>query len=388
MRFALMMTRALMGVLLTAMLTGCLPKELGEVKAPPIVVTVAQPLTREVTDYNQFEGNIAAQSTVEIRARVNGHLVKVAFEDGTKVKAGQLLYEIDSRPYKASLDAALAQKASADADLDLAKKEYLRTANLLRTGASSKEELDVWTAKQLTATAAGKKAQAEIDRAKLDLEFTSIKAPMDGKIGKTLVNAGNLINVGQGDSLLTTLVSTNPMFAYFSIDERTYLDFLRRASREKEGKKELKELRIPVGLLLDGDTQPSHQGLLDFGDNKVNPTTGTILARATIPNDKNLLQPGMRARVRIASTDPYKALLVNEKILQSDQGIRYLFVVNDTGMVEKRDVKLGTVQENGTVVVAEGLKEGEWVVVSGIQRVRDGIKVEAKKHAVNTESKR
>lgn len=388
MQFAMMVTRGLMGILVAAIMTGCLPNGPGEAKAPPIVVTVAQPIAKEVTDYNQYEGNIAAQKTVEIRARVNGHLVKVAFEDGTRVKAGQLLYEIDSRPYKASLDAALAQKASADADLDLAKKEYLRTANLLRTGASSKEELDVWTAKQLTAIAAGKKAQAEIDRAKLDLEFTSIKAPMDGKIGKTLVDAGNLVNVGQGDSLLTTLVSTSPMFAYFSIDERTYLDFLRIGSREKEANRELKDLRIPVGLLLDGDATPSHHGFIDFGDNKVNPTTGTILARATIPNDKNLLQPGMRARLRIASTDPYKALLVQERILQSDQGIRYLYVVNEAGMVEKRDVKLGTVQEDGTVVVKEGLKEGDWVVVSGIQRVRDGIKVEAVKHAGNTESKR
>jgi RND family efflux transporter MFP subunit len=348
-------------------------------ETPPPPVTVSQPIVREVIDEDDYEGRIAAMDNVEIRARVKGHLTKVNFESGQMVKKGDLLYEIDPRPYQAALDAAKAMEKAAEAQLQYAKAEYGRTSSLIPSGAASRQELDVWTAKQAIAKGEQLKAQAALEEAQLDLDFTRIVAPIAGKISRTLVDVGNLVNAGGGETLLTTIVSVDPMYVYFDVDERALLRYRRdRSPTEKTPQPSLKELKIPVEVGLEGEQGYPHKGLIDFADNKVNPSTGTIQVRGILPNTKGILDAGLRARVRVPVSDPHKAVMITERAVGTDQGIRFVYIVNDQNVVERRDVKLDRVRD-GLQIVAEGLKPEDWVIVNGIQRVRDGAKVDPKR---------
>src|SRR5262249_14247435 len=239
---------------------------------PP--VSVSQPLIHEAIDHDDYEGRIAAVLTDEVRTRARGYLDKVSFQDGQMVKKGDLLFEIDPKPYQASLDAAEAQKAGAEAALELAQKEYARTARLVRSQAASREELDVWTGKQAVAKADRLKALALVEQAKLDLDYTKIVAPFAGKISRTQVSVGNLVNAGGGDTLLTTINSVEPMYVYFDVDERALLryrkDFSKGKADEGSTLPPIKELKIPVYVALEGEEGYSHKGVLDFADNRVN----------------------------------------------------------------------------------------------------------------------
>jgi multidrug efflux system membrane fusion protein len=372
-------------VVFNSMLFGC-DSTPPVVETPPPPVSVSQPLVRDIVDHDDYEGRIAAVETVEVRARVRGHLVKVNFQDGQiideqMVKDRYLLYEIDPSTYKAALDAAKAQLAVADAALELAKKEYARTAQLARTGAATREELDVWTAKQAAAGAERLKALAAVEQAELDLNFTKIVAPIPGKISRTQVTVGNLVNAGGGETLLTTITSLNPMYVYFDVDERALLRYrqhFRKGPKENGTEPPLKDLKIPVYVGLEGEEGYPQKGLIDFADNRVNPSTGTIQVRGVLPNDKRILDAGMRARVRIPVSDPHKLLTITERAVGNDQGRKFVYVVNAQNVAERRDVKLGRVSD-GLQVIAEGLKPEDWVVVNGIQRVRDGAKVEPRR---------
>lgn len=356
--------------------SGCNPPEPPVAETPPPPVSVSQPVTREVIDYDDYEGRIAAVETVEVRARVRGHVIKVNFTDGQLVKKGDMLFEIDPRTYKASLDAAAAQKAGADASLDLAKKEYDRASLLLRSRATSREEVDVWTGKQAVAKADQLKAQAAVEEAKLDLDFTKISAPIDGKTSRALVTVGNLVNAGSGESLLTTIASVEPMYVYFDVDERALAQYRRHYRKTKDGPEiSVKELKIPIQVGLEGEEGFPHKGVIDFTENKVNPSTGTIQVRGVLSNESRLLDAGMRARVRVPVSDPHKAMLITERAIGTDQGLRFVYVVNDKNIVERRDLKLDRLAE-GLQVVGEGLKPDDWVIVNGIQRVRDGATVD------------
>jgi RND family efflux transporter MFP subunit len=346
---------------------------------PPPPVTVSQPVVREITDFDDYEGRIAAVDTNEVRARVRGHLTKVNFQAGQIVKAGDLLYEIDPRPYQAVLDSAKAQEKSADASLALAKAEYNRTRQLVSQNAASRQDLDVWTAKQTVASADLLKAQAAVAEAQLDLDFTKITAPFSGKISRTQVDPGNLVNAGGGETLLTTIASVDPMYVYFDVDERALLRYRKDPRYAKPGTDEsrmpIKDLKIPVYVGLEGEEGYPHHGMIDFADNKVNPSTGTIQVRGVIPNPKGLLEAGMRARVRIPVSDPHKVLMVTERAVANDQGQKLLYLVNAQNVVERRDVKLGRVEDT-LQVIREGLSPEDWVIVNGIQRVREEMKVE------------
>jgi RND family efflux transporter MFP subunit len=331
-----------------------------------------------VIDQDDYEGRIAAVENVEIRARVRGHLTKVNFESGQMVKKGDLLYEIDPRPYQAAMDAAKAQEKAAEAQLQFAKAEYNRTTSLIPSGAASRQELDVWTAKQAIAKGEQLKAQAALEEAQLDLDFTKIVAPVAGKISRTLVDVGNLVNAGGGETLLTTIVSVDPMYVYFDVDERALLRYRRDRSNEKAPQPSLKELKIPVEVGLEGEQGYPHKGVIDFADNKVNPSTGTIQVRGVLPNSKGILDAGLRARVRVPVSDPHKALMITERAVGTDQGRRFVYVVNDQNVVERRDIELGR-QSEGLQIVVEGLKPEDWVIVNGIQRVRDAAKVDPKR---------
>jgi RND family efflux transporter MFP subunit len=350
-------------------------------ETPPPPVSVSQPVVREVIDRDPYEGRIGAVDTFEVRARVRGYLVKVNFEAGQMVKAGDLLYEIDPKPYKVTLEGAEAIKLAADASLSFARAEYDRVRVLGGKGAASREEVEVWASKQVVAQGEVAKAQAAVDRAKLDLGYTTIKSPITGKISRTQVTVGNLINTGGGETLLTTVVTVDPMYVYFDVDERS---LLRYRTQFRKGKKEdagplppLKDLKIPVEVALEGEEGYPHHGTLDFADNQVKSSTGTIEVRGVLPNAKRDLDSGMRARVRIPVSDPHEVLMVTERAVGNDQGRKFLYVVNDQNVVERRDVKLGRVID-GMQIIPEGLKREDRVIVNGIQRVRDGMKVDPK----------
>jgi RND family efflux transporter MFP subunit len=367
----------LLGLVIVA---GCNPAAPPVAETPPPPVTVSLPLVREVIDHDDFDGHIAAVDTVDVRARVRGHVVKVNFQDGQMVKEGDMLLEIDPRPYQASLDAADAQKAGADAALDLAKKEYDRASTLLRSRAASREEVDVWIGKQAVAKAEQLKALAAVEQAKLDLGFTKITAKISGKTSRALVTAGNLVNAGGSETLLTTIASVDPMYVYFDVDERALANYrrhFRKGVKEGEPEPSIKELKIPIYVGLEGEEGFPHTGVIDFTDNKVNPSTGTIQARGVLANTSRVLDAGMRARVRVPVSDPHKAVMVTERAIGTDQGLKFVYVVNDQKVVERRDVKLDRLSD-GLQVVREGLRPEDWVIVNGIQRVRDGVTVDPK----------
>ncbi len=367
-------------VVVVSFLAGCNSRPpMAELPPPP--VTVSQPVVREIVDHDDYEGRISARETVQVRARVRGHLVKVPLKDGEMVQKGDLLFEIDPRPYKATLDAAEAQKAAAEASLDLARKEYARYQQLVRTGAATREELDVWTGKQGVAIADRLKAIASVEQAKLDLDFTKVEAPISGKASRAQLTVGNLVNGSGGESLLTTITSVDPMYVYFDVDERSLLRYKREDQKKGNNGKapsSIKELNIPLLVGLEGEEGYPHKGKIDFADNRVNPGTGTIQVRGVLPNTGQILDSGLRARVRVPVSDPYKTLMVTETAIGSEQGRKFVYVVNAKEIVERRDVKLGRVVD-GMQIIREGLKPDDWVIVNGIQRVRDGLQVKPRK---------
>jgi RND family efflux transporter MFP subunit len=347
------------------------------VETEPPVVTVSQPIVKEIADYYVFTGRIEATETVEVRARVRGELIGVHFTDGAIVEKGDLLFEIDPRTYKAALDVAVAKKASAEANLKMAVAEYERSYELYKDNAVSAREVEAWISKRGTAAAEVAASQAEIDRAKLDLEFTKIKAPITGKISRALVTKGNLVNAGGGDTLLTTIVSVDPINVYFDVDERSQQLYQQMRAKEVGASKDSKPPVIPVylGLVTDGDKFP-REGVVDFADNKINPATGTIRVRGVFPNKLGHLTPGQFARVKIPVGKKYQALLVTDQAIGIDQGQKYVLVVNDQKKVEYRPVTPGRVEDGLRIFPpGAGIKAGEWIIVNGVQRVRPDIEV-------------
>lgn len=361
---------------------GCRGQPPAVAKLPPPPVTVAVPLQRTVTDQEQFEGRIAAVETIDIRARVRGHLTKVHFEDGQLVKQDQLLFEIDSRPYQASLDSAQAQLAGALAELKLATAELKRYRYLLEKKAASQQDVDIWEARESAAVATKLKAEAAREQAQLDLDFCKVSAPQPGRIGRAQVSIGNLINAANGEMLLTTIVSVDPMYVYFNVDERTLLAVRRNRRTSGPLPATLKELKIPIQVALDGETGFPHTGVIDFADNKLNPSTGTILVRGRLSNENRDFEDGLRARVRVPNEKPYEALLIPEAAVGADQDRKFVYVVDVKNIAHRREVTLGRVQE-GLQVVLQGLTPADLIVINGMQRVRDGLEVTPREGTVS-----
>lgn len=346
-----------------------------EVPKPP-EVTVSEVVARPVIDYEEFTGRMAAAETVEVRARVRGYLNKVHFTDGEEVKAGTLLFEIDPRTFDAELKNTQGQKAQWEAKRDKAQADVTRYEGLVPTGAASAQDLDKARAELGEAIAAISSSDAAIERAKLDLEFSKITAPIDGQVGRALITEGNLIQAGPGDGeLLTTIVSLDPMYVYFDVDERTLLRFRdrhREAKPDGETLPTVDKLKIPLYLGLSNDDAFPNEGVLDFANNQVDPSTGTIQVRGRFDNARRAFKPGLFARVRVPVSDSYQALLVSEMALGTDQGQKYVLVVDGQNLVERRFVKPGPKQDDGLRVITEGLEPGELVVVNGLQRARPG----------------
>jgi membrane fusion protein, multidrug efflux system len=341
---------------------------------PPPVVMVSSPVQREITDYYEYTARTSAVKTVEVRARVSGYLVKVNFREGTVVKKGDLLFEIDPRPFQAVLDEAKGQVAQWEAKLARAAADVARDERLLPKGAASQKDLDQAIADQGEARAAIQSARGAVDRAALDLEFTRVTAPISGRISRYLIDEGNLVTMNS--TLLTTIVSIDPMYAYFDADERTVLH-VRQLIREGKVQSARDVATVPVLLGLANETGYPHRGTIDFVDNQVNPQTGTLRLRGVFSNENATLEPGYFARVRLLIGNPHQALLVTDRAIDTDQGQKILYVINDKNEVVSRPISLGALHD-GLRVIEEGVQPDERVIVNGLLQVRPGITVEPK----------
>jgi RND family efflux transporter MFP subunit len=343
--------------------------------------SVMHPEVRDLVNSVEFNGWMQPDKTQEVRSRVRGHIDKVDFTNGQMVKKGALLFQIDPRPFQEMLDAAEAQASAADAALEYATKEYARVNSLVRTGAASREERDVWTAKQHIAAGDKAKAEAAVNQAKLDLEYAKIKADIDGRIGEAALTEGNLVNAGGSDPLLATIVDSDPIRVYFNVDERSLQRYAQ--SRKAAGKNvtellaALKDSQAEFTFALEGERDFKHKGRLAFSDNRIDPATGTIQLYGTVPNKDGFFVPGARVRVRLPTGKPSPALLVPETAILSDQDKRYVLIADDKNVVRRRNVTLGMLTDDGMRAIepADKLEEGEkpenwWVIVDNLQRVR------------------
>jgi RND family efflux transporter MFP subunit len=360
-------------------LAGCTGAPSGVPEAAPIPVTVSRPIERYVTDYADFTARTAAVDAVELRARVWGYLDKVNFKEGALVKKGDVLFELDPRPYQATYDLDKARVAQNEASLKLAQQNNTRaeTLNSAKPPGIAQAELDQYRSQLAQAVAALNQSKANLETARLNLDWTKVTAPVSGRASRYVVTVGNLIQAGDqgGGTLLTTIVSVDPMYAYFDVDERTVLQ-VRQLIREGKAKS-ARESEWPVSLGLATQQGFPHQGTINFVDNQVNPKTGTLRVRGVFPNKDEALSPGFFARVRVPIGQPHKALLVSERALDTDQGQKILYVVNDKNTVVSRPVRLGALHD-GLREIAAGVKPGERVIVNGLQQVGPGVTVEPK----------
>jgi RND family efflux transporter MFP subunit len=341
--------------------------------APPpakdkrVEVTVTTPIPDDVIDYQDFTGRLDAFKTVDIRARVTGYVTEVPFKEGDVVHKGDLLFQIDPEPFRADLNLAEANLKVAETDADLQHKNLVRAEKLRETGgAISQADID-------TAEAAWEKAKATIgamkaarDKAKLYLDYARVTAPFDGRISRRYVDPGN--DVLADNTLLTTLVTESPVYVYFDVDERTYLD-LKASAAPVPSVGFMPLLQSKVLMRLANEDNFTHVGVVNFIDNRVSGTTGTIRMRGVFENDKGGLTSGLFARVRMPTSKPYKTLLVPDEAILSDQGRKYLYVVNADNEVEYRSVELGQSIET-LRAIKKGVAEGDKVIVIGMQRVK------------------
>lgn len=373
-------------LILAAALSGCKREQKSQpAAAAPPEVTVSQVVGRSVTDYMAFTGRTDAVETVDVRARVSGYLTEVNFTDGQDVKQGALLFQIDPRPFQAELEGAEGQKAQWQAKLARAKADVQRYETLVPTGAATPQDLDKATADMGEATAAIQSADASIDRAKLNVEFARITAPISGQISRALVTRGNLVQ--GGNEQLTSIVSLNPVYVYFDVSERDLLRVLAegRAARDPAAtQQDIRSLEVPVYLGLANEEGYPHEGVINFADNRVDAATGTIRLRGTFDNVKRIFKPGLFARVRVPVGPPKQALLVAERAVGIDQGMKYVLAVDDKNIVKQQFVELGPLQDDGLRVIKAGVQPGEWVVVNGLQRARSGKPVTPQREPMPT----
>ena len=365
-------TILLVTILFSAIFTGCSEKN-EYVEPPAPEVTVSKPLVQNVTDYLEFTGTMKAIEEIEIRARVEGFLESVHFEDGDFVTKDQLLFTIDPRPFKAAVEQARGRLAKHRAQLERAEKEYQRNLLLFKQSAASEANVVKWKSDMEESRGTVISSQAALDNARLNLSYCTISAPISGRISRKKVDVGNLVGAGEF-TLLTTIRQWKPIYVYFSINERDLLRTMEMA--RKEGATADQPDKIPLQLALANETGFPHEGHLDFVDATVDPETGTMQLRGIFPNPGPpfILIPGMFARVRLPIAERENALLVTERALGQDQGGRYLLVVGNENKVEQRYVKIGALR-NGNRVILDGLKPEDQVVVKGIQRAIPGAKV-------------
>ncbi|MBY9067190.1 efflux RND transporter periplasmic adaptor subunit [Hyphomonas sp. WL0036] len=333
---------------------------------PPPQVEVAVPLSAEVSDWNGYTGRFESVERVEVRARVSGYVKSVNFEDGSRVKAGELLFTLDDRPFRASLAQAEAGLAQARAELSQAQSDLERSEKLRESGAISVEELEQNRTRLASAQATVASAQAGVDAARLDLSFTRVTAPIDGRVSARNVDPGNLVTGGNsaGD-ILTTIVRDDELYFTFNVSESDYLRFMRAEQSEGAVKAEAR---------LQDETSFTRPGEVVFADNRMGDTTGSIRVRALIENEDGLIRPGMTGEVRMNGSAPYNALMVPQTAIQTDGARRTLFLVNEQNEVEVATVQLGPLSGN-MQVISGGIEANDRVIVNGLLRARPGVSV-------------
>ena len=376
MRISSLNPMLLAGVVWVVFLAGCGQKENKYAPPPPPEVSVSLPLQKSVTDYVELTGNTQAVDQVELQARVEGFLTSIHFRDGDYVKKGDLLFTIEQAPYQAKLQEAQGRLAAVEAQLLRAQQEYDRQLYLFKENATAKSEVERWKAQRDAAQASVEEGRASLELAKINLGYTRVTAPFDGRADRHLVDPGNLVGAGK-PTPLAYVTRLEPIYAYFNLNERDLVRLMEK--RREKGITDFKEYPVPVYGGIEGEEGYSLEGRLDFASTSVDPNTGTILLRAVFDNPRvgaapPRLLPGMFMRIRIPVDVRPDALLVPERALGVDQGGRYLLVVNNENVVEQRPVKVGA-RVGEAMVIEEGLKGDERVVVDGIQRARPGAKV-------------
>ena len=328
---------------------------------PPADVDVATVVSRSVHEWDDFNGRISAVESVELRPRVSGYIDRVAFAEGQEVKKGDLLFVIDPRPYQAALAQAQASLERARSQAQLARAQGARAQQLIEAKVISREEYESRQANHAGSDAAVRAAEAAVAAARLDLQFTEVRSPINGRAGRALVTTGNL---AQADAtMLTTVVSLDPVYVDFEADEQTYLRYNALA---RSGEREASNNPVRVGLA--GETGYPHTGTVDFIDNQVDSRTGTIRARAVLPNLDRTFTPGLFARVQLEGSGEFNALLIDDKAVLTDQDRKYVYVVGEGGVAQRKDITLGR-QADGLRIVASGLDPKDQVVIGGVQKV-------------------
>ena len=338
---------------------------------PPPPVSVAAVIEKQVNDWDEFTGRLEAIDKVEVRPRVSGYIERIAFREGSEVNKGDLLFEIDPRPFRAELDRVEAELARARSQAELAQSQLRRSEQLLQQNFISQQAYDDRVSASREAAANVKAAEAAVTNARLNLDYTKVRAPVAGRVSRAEVTVGNLVNGlgGPNATLLTTLVSLDPIYAYFEGDEQVYLKYgeLARASARPSSRTN----RNPIYLGLANEQGHPHQGYVDFVDNQLNTQTGTIRARAVFDNKDRIFTPGLFARLKLIGSGTYDAILINDRAIGTDQSKKFVLVVGTDSKAMYREVKLGPMVDN-LRVIKQGLKPGEVIVVNGIQRVRPG----------------
>ncbi|MGB6657884.1 MAG: efflux RND transporter periplasmic adaptor subunit [Xanthobacteraceae bacterium] len=362
---------------LLLVLAGCNQSQQQAGGPPPPAVTVTKPVQRTVIDQDEYVGRFTAVDSVEIRSRLSGYLSDIHFKDGQMVKQGDLLFTIDRRPFEIALEQMRANLAQARANLAFTEADLARGQSLLTNKTITEQAYDQRTQAKAVATASVTAQEAMVHSAELDLDqYSQLRSPIDGRIGDRRVAVGNLVTGGAGanTTLLATVVSVDPIRFEFTFDEQSYLRYVRYASASKE----VAALNgnVPVSLELIDENEFKHTGKIDFVDNAINTSTGTIRGRAVFDNADGIFTPGMFGRLRVPGSPPYTALLVPDAAIGSEQVRKYVLVVDDSGTVHQKYVTLGQL-DGGLRVIKDGLDANDRVIVNGLMRARAGIKVNA-----------
>lgn len=369
---------------LSVLLVGC-DNSVAQNAAPPApAVSAADVVVKSISQWDSFNGRIEAVESVQLRPRVSGYIDKVNYTDGQEVKKGEVLFTIDDRTYRAALEQAQANLARAKTQASLAQSEANRTDKLVNTNVVSREE---WEQRRSAATQAQadiRAAQAAVDAAQLNLDFTKVTAPIDGRASRALITSGNLVTAGDTASVLTTLVSQKTVYVYFDVDESTYLHY-QNLARSGQGASS-NHTALPVEIGLTGEEGYPHQGKVDFLDNQLTPSTGTIRMRALLDNAQRQFTPGLFARVRLPGSAEFKATLIDDKAVLTDQDRKYVYIVDKEGKAQRRDITPGRLAD-GLRIVRQGLNPGDKVIVEGLQKVfMPGMPVNAKTVAMTATS--
>jgi len=365
-----MMSFALIGLLAVSSLTGCVQEPQITPPANLPQVSVASVIHQELTEWDEFTGRLEAPESVQLRPRVTGYISDVVYQEGAIVAAGDVLFEIDDRPFLTEVARLQAELSNASSQLMLARKEHKRAKELVKRKAIAQELLDNRLASYQQAVANVDAVKAALSLARLNLSYTKVIAPIDGRVSKAMVTKGNFVSAGQ--QVLTSIVSTKRVYAYFDADEQAYLNY---AKQVRSGSRpNASESRTPVFLALAGESSYEHEGFIDFVDNRVDPQSGTIKGRAVFKNSGEFI-PGLFARIQIVSGNSYKGILIDDRAINTDLNKKFVLVVGEDNVANYRQVELGA-KLAGLRIIKSGLNPDEKIIVSGLQRVRSGMTID------------